>query len=82
MEAKNLTHVGNLSYTARRAVGYDSKGSISVFWKIGIKQAERICSELGIPFYVTIAKETEIDVKHLQKMRELESLGMVEIRRR
>ena len=78
----NLTKFGNLSYTARRAVGYDSKGSFSVFWKIGIKQAESICRELGSPFYVTISKETEIKEEYLQKMRELESLGMVEIRRR
>lgn len=76
----NLTNFGNLSYTARRAVGYDQKCSFSVFWKISAKEARRICTGMGIQFHLSVNKETLIPNCHKPKFVELESRGILVIR--
>lgn len=75
-----LTNFGNLSYTAQRAVGYDLKGSFCVFWKIGTKEAEKICKNMGVPFSMSINRESVISECHRPKFRELESRGIVKLR--
>ena len=68
----NLTNSDNLSYTARRVVGYDLKGQIKVFWKIGVKEAESLCANMGIPFRMSVNKETMIDIIHYERIKNLE----------
>lgn len=67
MEGLNLTHLGDLSYTARRAAGCGIRGAV-VYWKEkdNRKVAEAM-AELGITS-MTIARESRY-VGDVDKLR-------------
>lgn len=62
MRASKLTHLSNLSYTARRAVGTASRGSREktvIYWTTDDKKAQRdAMDELGIG-YVSVNGESD-----------------------